>query len=202
MTQTTCRILVFIQLSLLVFASVTPCVAQQTPVWEFFAGYSFQRSDVRQYFKSTPIIYSLRGRYVNLDGLDLSVTENVNRWFGGTLDFRGHYKTPQLLGTTTREKMYSILYGPRFSYRTHWVTPFTHILFGIARVEARVTPVGPHASDLSFATAAGGGLDISLGGKAAVRAFEVDYFRTDTLGTRPDSFRASTGVVFYLGQRK
>lgn len=155
---------------------------------------------MRQYFKSSPILFTFRNQYVNLNGWEASVTENLNRWFGGTLDLSGHYKTPQLLGTTNRERMFSILYGPRFSYRTPSFVPFAHVLMGAAHAAVKVTPVGPHASDNSFAMAAGGGLDVNLGSKAAIRLFQVDYFRTNVLGTRPHNYRASAGVIFYLGK--
>src|SRR5947208_15950661 len=92
-----------------------PSFAQETREWEFFGGYSVQRTNVREYYKSTPIIYAIRNRYENLNGWDFSITENRNRWFGGTLDVSGHYKTPILSGSNNREQMHSILYGPRFS---------------------------------------------------------------------------------------
>ncbi len=62
---------------LFIFSFATPCLAQEIPEWEFFGGYSFQRSDVREYFKSSPIIYTFRGKYASLSGWDASVTENL-----------------------------------------------------------------------------------------------------------------------------
>ncbi len=96
---------------ILLFAA--PCFAQETPEWQFFGGYSFQRADVREYFKTTPIIYTFRHDYVNMNGWDFAVTENRNRWFGGTLDLSGYYKTPQLGTVSNQEQLYSILYGPK-----------------------------------------------------------------------------------------
>ena len=190
------------KLLLFVLSLAIPGIAQQAPAWEFFAGYSLQRSNVREYFKSTPILYTTRGRYIYLNGWDLSVTENLNPWFGGTLDISGHSKTPVVSGTTNREQMVSILYGPRFSYRTRKVVPFAHLLMGAAHSAVTVTPVGPHASETSFAAAIGGGVDLNLQNKAAVRLLQADYFRTDVLGTRPHSYRASAGVLWYLGKTK
>src|SRR6266436_4457843 len=96
--------------------------------WQIFGGYSYMRANVREYYKSTPIIYSIRNQYANFNGWDVSVTENVKRWFGGTLDLSGHYKSPLLLGITTKEQAHSILYGPRFSHQGHSFTPFAHVL--------------------------------------------------------------------------
>lgn len=202
MAQKNFRTQSVLQLFLFLLFPVTPCIAQTAPAWEFFGGYSLQRSHVREYFKSSPILYTFRDASINLDGWKASVTENRNRWFGGTLDLSGHYKTPQLLGTTNQERMFAILYGPRIFYRMPWVVPFAHVLMGAAHADVKVTPAGPHDSDFAFAMAAGGGVDLNLGSRAAVRLFQAEYFRTKALGTRPDHYRASAGMVFYLGKRE
>jgi hypothetical protein len=203
MARRNCRIQNFLLFVLFVLFA-TPCVAQERREWEIFGGYSFERSDVREYYKSTPAIYTFRNQYANLNGWDVSVTENINRWLGGTLDVSGHYKTPKLLGTPNQEQMYSILYGPRFSFPTRFPrsVPFVHVLIGAIHSSVKVTPVGPHASDTSFAMVAGGGLDVNLGSTVGIRVFQADYLRTSPLGTRPDGYRASAGVVFYLGNTK
>ena len=172
--------------------------AEPAPKWEIFGGYSFQRSDLREYFKSTPIIYTARGRYANLSGWDISVTENLNRWFGGTVDISGHYKNSTVAGVPNRNQTYSLLYGPRLSYRQGWGVPFAHTLFGVAYSRAKVTPIGPRASDFAFATAIGGGFDLSIGRRAAIRVFQADYFRTNALGLRPNGYRVSAGVVLVV----
>ena len=176
-------------------------MAQEVPAWEFFGGYSYQRTNVREYFRSTPIILTFRNQYANLHGWDVSATENVNGWFGGTLDISGHYRSPELRGTTSHERIHSILYGPRFSFRKPWGIPFAHVLFGIAQADVRVTP-GPHASDLSFAAAAGGGVDMNFRPNAKIRAFQLEYFHANALGSSRNHFRLSAGMVFNLGQIK
>src|SRR5215470_18654615 len=90
-------------LLLILFFLATPCIAQEVPSWEFFGGYSFQETNVREYFRSTPIIFSFQNHYAGLQGWDVSATENVNNWFGGTLDISGHYGSPSLRGTTTSQ---------------------------------------------------------------------------------------------------
>src|SRR5262249_24558198 len=145
----------------------TAAFAQQTPAWELFGGCSFQRSDVREYYKSNPALYVFRNRYINMHGWEFSATENLNGWFGGTLQLTGHYNNPVVLGTKTRESAFSIMYGPRFSYRTPWVTPFGHVVFGAAHASVTVSP-GPHASETKFAAAAALGLDVNAGNKLAV----------------------------------
>lgn len=179
----------------------TPSLAQTMASWEIFAGYSFQRSNMREYFKTTPIIYAVRNKGVNLiNGWDVSVTENVNRWFGGTLDISGHYRAPQVSGSKNRQRMYSILYGPRLSYRRPWGTPFAHVLLGAAHAQVKVTPTGPRASDLSFAMAIGGGMDWNFRNKTAIRVVQAEYLRANGLGANQNSFRLSAGVILYLGR--
>ena len=197
-----------IQLLMLFLSAAVPCLAQETSAWDFYLGYSHRRAETREYFRTSPIIYAFRGRDVNFNGAEASVTENRNHWFGGTLDFSFYDKTsvaagttPQLATTSNRRRMYSILYGPRFSYRTSWITPFAHVLLGAAHATVSVTPVGPRVSDTSFATAIGGGVDVRIKGKLAVRVIQADYFRSDLAGTSPNGYRASAGVILMLGRR-
>ena len=182
---------------ILVFLLVTPAFAQDVPGWDFFGGFSLQRSNVREYFKSTPIIYSIQNRWETLNGWDVAATENINRWFGGTFDASGHYKTPTRLGSPNREQMHSFLYGPKFSWRTPHVVPFAHALVGLAISNVQVTPVGPHASDLSFAFAGGGGVDLNIGSHVSARLLQIEYFHANALGNGQNNYRAAAGIVFH-----
>lgn len=182
--------------------------AQSSDAWQFFAGYSYMRANVREYFKTsvtTPIgsgsTYSINNRYANLNGWDVSITENVKSWFGGTLDASGHYGSPQLLGTSTAQRAYSILYGPRFFRKGRKFTPFGHVLFGITHVNAEVSATGPHISDTSFTAAPGGGLDIAFLKKSYFRLFQAEYFHTNLQGDSHSHLRVSTGVVFDLNKK-
>ena len=190
-----------LRIFVLVLLIAAPGYAQTIPGWEVFGGYSWQRSNLREYFKSTPIIYSVRNKGGSLNGFDVAFTENINRWFGGTLDIAGHFATPEISTVTTHERMYSLMYGPRFSYRDRpgW-TLFGHVLGGIAQMEAKVTPTGPHLSDTSFGLAAGGGLDMKFRGKTAIRVLQAEYFRANALGTGQNNFRLSAGIILYLGK--
>jgi hypothetical protein len=180
---------------------VRPSFAEETPEWEFFGGYSILRTNVREYYKSTPIIYSINYKFENLNGWDFSFTENINHWFGGTFDVSGHYKTPVFKGSPNQQQIHSLMYGPRFSLHTSLLTPFAHALFGAAHANVQVTPVGPHASDWSFATAAGGGVDLNVKG-FAIRLIQAEYFHANGLGSNQNNYRASAGIVFHAGKSK
>ena len=188
-----------------VLAVVMGCVstgrAQETPAWQVFGGYSIQRADVREYHKQTPIIYNFRGKYANLSGFEFSVAENKNRHLGGVFDISAHFRTPSIGGVTNRQQLYSLLYGPRVTYALPFGIPFAHVLLGAAYSNVKVTPTGPHDSDLAFAVAAGGGFDLKIGTRMAIRVIQADYFRSSVLGTRPHGVRASTGLVWNLGTR-
>ena len=186
---------------LLLAAPSLPSFAQ-TAAWEFFGGYSMQRTNVRDYFKSTPIIYAVHNRYENLNGWNFSITENMNKRFGGTLELNGHYKTVPFQGINSSQKMHSIVYGPRVSLRKSAFVPFVHLLVGIALADVRVKPTGPHLSDKSLAIAAGGGLDLNLWKGAAVRVLQAEFFHANALGSNQNHYRASAGIVFHVGKEK
>jgi len=187
----------------------SPCFAQEAPAWEIFGGYSFQRADVREYLRSTVrssvgviTTYTPQHQYVNMNGWEFSATENRNRWFGGTLDISGYYKTPQVLSTDNREQIYSIFYGPQFSYRKPSRTAFAHILFGGTHTGVTVLPTGPHPSDFTFAMAVGGGMDMPLKNGTTIRILQADYLHTNALGIAQNNFRLSAGIVFNFGTAK
>jgi len=189
---------------LLLLILAVPCLAQETPAWQLFGGYSFQRAGVRDYFKSTPIIYTARHDSVNMNGFEFSATENRNQWFGGTLDLSAHFKTPQIGTVSNQERTYSIFYGPRISY-PHTIrggSAYVHALFGAVHNSVSVTPTGPHASDFTFGVAVGGGFDLPLRNEWSVRVLQVDYVRTSAYGSGQNNFRLSAGFVFNTGKVK
>src|ERR1035437_1775543 len=67
----------------------TPAFAQSvTPQWEIFGGANWLRAGI------SPNLQQFGVAHVNLVGWDGSATENVNSWFGGTIDFSGSYGRP------------------------------------------------------------------------------------------------------------
>jgi opacity protein-like surface antigen len=191
-----------LRILVLVLVIAAPGYAQTIPEWEIFGGYSWQRSNLREYFKSTPIIYSVRNKGGSLNGFNVAFTENVNRWFGGTLDITGHFAAPDISGVKTHQTMYTFTYGPQFSYRKRpgW-TGFGNVLAGVAHASAKVTPTGPHADDTSFAIAAGGGLDVKFRGNTAIRVLQAEYLHANALGANHNNLRISAGLILYFGEK-
>jgi hypothetical protein len=184
---------------LIFFGCAASARAQNPPAWEVFGGFSEQYAQMRQYFRQTPTIYNFRTRDTLMPGFEVSVTENKSRRFGGTFDIGVHFKSPDVGGVKNRQNLYTVMYGPRLSSRFG----FAHFLLGAAYEKVAVTPVGPRASDLSFAFAVGGGYDLRVGKRTAIRVLQVDYFRSNNeLTSHPHGIRAAAGLVWTLGERK
>ncbi len=179
--------------------------ADDTPEWEVFGGYSFARVDI------SPDLAPVGLDNINQHGWHASVTENVNKWFGGEAEFTGTYAQPSLtdpiLGTVKlKTSAYSFLFGPRFTFRRlPRLTPFAHVLIG--GVNFRVsTPLAPGIteSQTEFALKVGGGLDFKLSERFALRIVQADYVRThfsDFDDDRQNNLNFSTGIVFRFGKK-
>lgn len=188
-------------LVLLVLMMAVPLVAQ-VPKLELFGGYSFSNGD-----GITPL-----GR-LNLNGWNVAVAGNVNRWFGVLADFSGHYGTSNVTipvvcipeiecppqPTTLKANNHTFLFGPRFSLRRGRVMPFAHALLGGERLSIRMEPPSGTWSRTGFAVAVGGGIDISVASRLAWR-FQTDYLPVRQFSQTQNNVRLSTGVVLHFGK--
>jgi hypothetical protein len=166
--------------ALLLFLCST-AIAQEVPRIEVFGGYSHLIADVN-------------GTSKNLNGVAVSVGENVNRWFGGTLDFTSHWGTEGGYKVNAQ----TLMYGPVFSYRKQpRVTPFGHILLGF--IHGSGGYLGTSESSFHFGAMLGGGVDFALTDKIAIRPIQADYLMSRFLGTRQDNIRLSAGIVLRFG---
>ena len=141
--------------------------AQDYPKVEVFGGYQFTH------------VYP----NANANGWNASMNVNFKKWFGGTADFSGTYKS----GTD----LYTFLFGPVFSLRkSQKITPFAHALFGSNYITAGRSTSG-------FTMAMGGGLDVKISEDFAVRLVEADWLPM-YVGTKWESknARVSTGLVW------
>jgi opacity protein-like surface antigen len=150
--------------------------------------------------RDTPAV-EIYGGYANLSennmpGWNASVAINANRWFAVVADFGGHYKhnkTDLFFGSLeSNSRINTFLFGPRFSLRKNKVVmPFAHLLIGVARSKASANFTGipfPDASfseaQKSFALATGGGLDVRLNDRFALRLIQAEYLQTRFLEAR------------------
>lgn len=165
--------------------------AQDTPKAELFTGYSYLRFG--------------RGNgtdYINANGFNASLAANVTTNVGLVADFAGHYGSISIrsfglsgLDIKADGNLYTFLFGPRVSARSGTMIPFAHALFGGSRLSLY------GISDTSFAFALGGGLDVKVHDKVAIRLAQLDYLRTGGFDVKQNSFRYSAGLVFRLGKK-
>lgn len=160
-------------------------MAQDHPKAELFGGYSFARVNPGG---------GMTGENFPV-GWHASIAGNFKDWLGIAGDFTGNYKTISGIDT----KIHTYMFGPRISYRKNEkITPFAHVLFGGARVNAGAFGVG--ASDSALAMAFGGGVDAKINDNFAFRVAQFDYvltrFDIPTVSQNQHNFRISTGIVF------
>ena len=102
----------------------------------------------------------------------------------------------------------SFLAGPRYTWtRDGRFAPFAQALLGGAHAGGTLAPgsSGLPGSANAFAMIAGGGLDIGLTRRIALRAFEADYYLTrfDNGGNdHQNNLRIAAGVVIRFGGRR
>ena len=133
-----------------------------------------------------------------LNGPDITITGNINRWLGADADF-GFYsgqvnakfvKTSMVYAENTSVTSY--LFGPRLFYRVNRFTPFFHFLFGgVALGHGPYTGNGRATSGVAL----GGGLDINILRHIAIRAIQADYVRSSFVPTVQNNLRLSSGAV-------
>ena len=168
------------------------------PKVEFFAGYSQNRIKVQTVDENNlPTIERVR-----FDGFNAQVTGMFNKLFGITGDISGHYRSDTVSGLGGSQKiksqLYNFLVGPEVKARnSSGVTPFGHALFGVAHSRQSVDGAANSTdSETDFAMALGGGFDVAVSDRVALRLFQADYNPTFFGNERQDNIRLSFGVVF------
>jgi opacity protein-like surface antigen len=160
-------------------------VAQDTPKAELFGGYSYAGG--------------------NFHGWNASITGNVNKWFGVVADFSGHYGgSIDEDGFDERQRVHSYLFGARIAVRKKKrATPFVHALFGASTLKTELTGFGQRFvfSDTGFSLVLGGGLDIKVNDRVAIRAFQLDYLRARFFGETENRGRLAFGIVLRFGKK-
>jgi opacity protein-like surface antigen len=200
-----------------------PALARDYPKAEIYGGYQMIIDD--QLIED--ITYSATSAlndYKRLHGFNAAMEYNIRSWIG-IVGEAGYARTsPTLLNmiefapypqvsTEYKRSQTPFLFGPRFSYRQGRFRIFGHALLGGNHVNRGINTISTYQDGsqtrseygqgyTSFATAFGGGLDISLGKSISVRPAQLDLLSTyrsyDTHHTEYNQyqFRFSAGVVF------
>jgi hypothetical protein len=154
-----------------------------------FFGYSYYNTNI-----------SNIGR-ASLNGWEGSFEGKIFPAVGIVADFTGEYGSQHFVNpantcaigivcpTTFSPHIYEALFGPRFSASFGKFRPFAEFEFGVGHIGAN-----GFASDTSFATALGGGLDYRIFRPVAWR-FQADYVLTEFFSTHQNNVRLATGIA-------
>jgi opacity protein-like surface antigen len=173
------RILILVTSILVLFSCFTEAQEQDHSKADIFVGYQFTH---------VALGHDING--FNLNGWNASVSGYFNKYLGISTDLSGGYGSP--FGVSS--KTYTYLFGPivRFPISPK-LTPFGHVLFGGAHLNA--DGFGLSGSDNSFSWAMGGGLDVNVSPRFAVRLAQADWLRTQFVDSTQSNFRCSGGLV-------
>lgn len=221
------RILQLLTISILsVFAAMTVAAQSDRNKVEFYAGYSFLRTDtgLDEDLEDVDIDSNF-----NSHGFNASLTGNVHRYVGIKGDFSTHSKSRSFSDGTDSGSIEfrtnQFLGGLQFKDNKtdgKRVKPFAHILAGIANqkisgtgtfyeppvsVGGGTTTVDFSGSTNNFAMVFGGGIDVKLSKRVDLRIIQVDYnpiffrdqdFDDFTLSSRTqNNFRFGFGIVIH-----
>jgi hypothetical protein len=177
------------------YAAGTP--GQESPKMELFGGYSY--------------VHMVDLGTANINGGSGSVSFNFKPWLWAVADVGGYDGGDKGLDGA----LVTYLFGPKIAIRRGRITPFFQVLLGGAytsadpppavgllarrRAEGGVAGGGEFGSSNCFAMAAGGGIDLRVSPRVAIRLVQVEYLLTkfqDGISNQQNSTRISAGLVF------
>jgi Outer membrane protein beta-barrel domain len=159
-----------------------PAKAQETPEWELSGGYSHFFANVGN-------------NSFDLHGGGGAIQQNTNNWFGGKLEINGFGGDTSGMHVT----MQTYTFGPVFSYRKfERITPFANVQLGA--IHASAGYLGISESATKFLVAPGGGVDIGVNRRSAVR-LQGNYVSTNFLNDRQNNFQFSAQLVVRIGHK-
>lgn len=190
------RISSIILLVVAALSVVSPVVAQDGTEWpraEVYGGYYYARLNVSVNGNPFPAPAGF-----NANGGGGQLEYNIAPWLGVVGDLAGYHVSAQ-----PSVGAFSYLFGPRINFRRQHQRAmlFVHALFGGLYANG---PIGRVGSGTAFAMTVGGGVDVKVSPRIAIRLAQAEYFMTrfnDGLSNRQDNFRFGAGVVFRFGQK-
>lgn len=190
--------------------------AQDVPKFEFGVTYNLMVADIDVLDNEAT------------HGYGLSFQTNINRWFGLAAEWGATHGasgpvTIQEAGTLrlvpeVDTRFQTFLGGPRVTWRKNRFNLFGHYFVGHGNSKVEDEQSGFRTGNGEFAMAVGGGLDLFIGKKVALRLGQFDYLPIHTdinarlsgrdgVGTATSSgswqnnSRFQTGVVFRFGTK-
>jgi opacity protein-like surface antigen len=192
---------VFLITAILLFASASGLAQVEHPKTEISGTYQAFVADIDFLDNET------------LQGWGFGVQWNPSRWLGVVTEFNGAYGSSKVTGpvinplataalTDIDTSVHTYLFGPRVSWRANRVTAFAHTLFGGGTLSVDCSTCNS-VSNTKFAMSIGGGLDVNINPRIAIRVMQFDYVPIKTslgLNFGDSSYfrnsRYQAGVVF------
>ena len=126
-------------------------------------------------------------------GWDFTFAGNATKHFGLEIGVSGNYwlSPTNMLGA----HYHSIAGGPRFTFPGEQVTPYIHVLVGLARGTGRIVDFTGSINALMLA--GGVGLDVKINRHLGVKAFQVEWIpmHTSLGGWSLTNMRLGGGIV-------
>jgi opacity protein-like surface antigen len=208
----------------------TAAAQDEIPAIEIFGGYSLLKmgasnENIRPFQEE---LYAGKGGVPTVDnssfflshGAAGSVAFNLNEYFSVVADARynqgnlieGSFEVQSQLGPVqtplvVRIKNVSALAGPRVSFRKKQGTAFVHVLAGLDywRLNGNFTVDGEKQSEKGDkygpGVAIGGGVDLNVNEKVAVRVIQADYYMTRQIERWMNNVNLSFGIVLRIGEK-
>jgi outer membrane immunogenic protein len=146
----------------------------------------------------------------NTEGGSGYVEYNLNRVVGLVADLGSNY-IGNVNGFPINNTAFTYLFGPRFNWRISRFTLYTQTLVGGERFSNGYDPASPApalgTSENSFAAAIGGGVDVRLTDRIAIKPIQVEYLMTQlpssfvNVNQVQNNLRYSAGVVLRFGSK-
>jgi hypothetical protein len=190
--------------------------AQDLPKYEFGVTYNVFVADIDVLDNET------------MHGYGLSFQANVNRWFAVVAEWTAAHGASGPVTVLNPDPLtipevdlrnQTFLGGPRVTWRPGRFTVFGHTLVGMGNSKVENEATGFRTGNGEFAMAYGGGVDVYLGKKIALRLAQFDYVPIHTdintrlvgrdgVGTVGDTStgwqhntRFQTGILFRFGSK-
>lgn len=186
---------------LTLFILVSSVSAQDKhPAAEIFGGYSYLNFQVKLGFDPTPVDRQ------SAHGVGINAAVNLSNHLGIVGDFSYNSKgvsVPSVFGSNKINVQHTyFLFGPRLSFRGERATGFLQTLVGGAHIRDEFGSIH-RTTDLALAI--GGGVDLKISKRLAIRALQLDYLpsrRRLPFTNEKDwlqNLRAQFGIVFRFG---
>jgi opacity protein-like surface antigen len=135
-------------------------------------------------------------------GYGIGAQYNINKAIGIVGEWGANHGESEFDGVKLDTRVQTLLFGPRFSYRTNPVTVFGHVLIGAGTTklddDIGTFDFGSYTS-WQVAVAIGGGLDINVGKSFAIRPVQFDYLYLDSdINSLSDSGPGSLNNYRYM----